>query len=118
MEEMSAEKEDVFQGYTERPSSDAVRIMRGVDVAIAHGTSVPRYKLLGLDFDLENRWTATLLKQDGQWKIAAYHVSGDITDNPLLNAARNSLYWSAGVALLIGLVLGVVATKLLGKTRR
>ena len=59
---------------------------------IAVGKSVPHSKYLGMEFDLENRWTATLVKDDGQWKIAAYHVSSNIADNPILTLAKKSTY--------------------------
>ncbi len=66
MQEINSGNEKVFQGYTERPTSDEVAILPGGDTAIAFGKSVPHYKWLGLEFDLENRWTATLLKADDQ----------------------------------------------------
>jgi hypothetical protein len=63
-----------------------------------------------MEFDLENRWTATLVKKDGTWKIAAYHVSANIFDNAVVNIAKRAAYWAGGVCLLIGLVLGCVLT--------
>jgi hypothetical protein len=115
MKEMNSGDSKVFQGYTVRPETDDMAILYGEDTAIAVGRSVPHYKIMGMEFDLENRWTATLVKQDGQWLLAAYHVSGNILDNPVLTIAKNSVVWSSGVALLIGLVVGVVGTKVLSK---
>ena len=109
MQEMSAGNQKVFQGYTVRPTSDEVTILHGGDTAIAFGKSIPHYKLVGMEFDLDNRWTATLIKEQGQWKIAAYHVSGNILDNPVLTAAKQSVYWVAGISLVIGLLVGAVA---------
>jgi ketosteroid isomerase-like protein len=117
MKEISSGNENIFQGYTERPTSDEVRILPGGNAAIAYGKSVPHYKWLGMEFDLENRWTATLLKADDRWKIATYHVSGNIVDNPVLTAAKNSVYWVGGIALVIGLVVGAVGTKLVRNKR-
>lgn len=117
MDEMTAGGQIVFQGYTVPPSSDDIAIMYEGPTAIAVGKSVPHYEYLGKEFDLENRWTATLVKQDGQWKIAAYHVSANLIDNPLLDAAFSSIVWAVIIALLVGLVLGIVGTKLLGKRR-
>lgn len=110
--------ENIFQGYTERPTSDEVMILPGGNTAIAYGQSVPHYKLLGQEFDLENRWSATLLKTDGQWKLISYHVSGNIIDNPVLNAAKQSVYWAAGIALVVGVLLGAIGSKLFGKPRQ
>lgn len=46
---------NIFQGYTERPTSDDVTILPGGNTAIAYGKSIPHYKWLGQEFDLENR---------------------------------------------------------------
>lgn len=113
MSQVSPGGENIFQGYSERPDSDQVTILPGGSVAIAHGKSVPHYKWLGMEFDLENRWTATLTKTDGKWKIATYHVSGNLIDNPVIDAAKQSVYWVAGVALLVGIVLGAIGSKLM-----
>ncbi len=115
MKEMNAGGQKVFQGYTVRPTSDEVMILEGGNTAIAFGKAVPHYKLMGLEFDLENRWTATLVKDDGKWRIAAYHVSGNILDNPVLTAAKKSVYWVGGISLAIGLLIGAIGAKVMGK---
>jgi hypothetical protein len=114
---MAVGGEIVFQGYTVPPSSDNVAIIHEGPTAIAVGKSVPHYKYLGKEFDLENRWTAALVKQDGRWRIAAYHVSANMTDNPILDAALGSIAWAVGISLFIGMAIGVLATKLLGRRR-
>lgn len=118
LEEMSEGNGDVFQGYTTRPASDEVIILPGGQTAVAYGSSVPRYKYLGMDFELQNRWTATLVKEEGEWNIAAYHVSGNIADNPLLTAAKKSLYWAGGGGVVVGLLIGFLAARLFSKPRQ
>ncbi len=118
MNEMNSGGQKVFQGYTVEPTSDEITILHGGDTAIAFGQSVPHYKILGMEFDLQNRWTATLIKKDGQWKIAAYHVSANVLDNPVLTAAKNSVYLAAGVSLVIGLLLGAVAMHLMRRKQQ
>lgn len=115
MKEIDAGGQKVFQGYTVRPTSDDLAILYGGDTAIASGTSVPHYQLLGMEFDLENRWTATLVKDNDNWKIAAYHVSGNILDNPVLTAAKTSTYWAAGISLLVGVLIGAIGGRLMRK---
>ena len=113
--EENLSKQKIFQGYTERPTSDVVSLYRDGTVAVAQGRSVPHYKFLGKEFDLENRWSATLLQDDGAWKIVSYHVSGNIADNPLLSAAKSSLIWVAFIGFAIGLIVGVVGMKMTKK---
>lgn len=117
MSDIKQGEDSIFQGYAQQPTSDEVTILPGGNTAIAYGKSVPHYKWLGQEFDLENRWSATLVKSGDRWKIATYHVSGNLTDNPVLSAAKQSLYWVAGIALLGGIVLGAVGSRMLVKSR-
>ncbi|QEG38250.1 YybH family protein [Roseimaritima ulvae] len=117
MAEMSSGDSKVFQGYTVRPAADDISVLHGGHTAIAVGKSVPHYKIMGMEFDLENRWTATLVKKDGQWKLAAYHVSGNILDNPVLDAAKGSLVWVGGIAAVVGLLAGMLLMKIMNKSK-
>ena len=111
-------EERVFQGYKEPPTADELTILYGGDTGIAFGSSVPHYKILGMEFDLENRWTATLVKEDGRWLIASYHVSANVLDNPVLSIAKKAAYWSGGIALVVGVVLGMVGNIVVSKLRK
>jgi ketosteroid isomerase-like protein len=76
------------------------------DTAVAYGTMVDRYELAdGLDFTLNANWSTTVVKTDGQWKVAALHFSTNLFDNSLLNAAKRLAYYAAGGAFLLGIVL-------------
>jgi ketosteroid isomerase-like protein len=111
-------EERVFQGYQEPPTADELTILYGGDTGIAFGSSVPHYKILGMEFDLENRWTATLVKEDGRWLIASYHVSANVLDNPVLSIAKKAAYWSGGIALVVGIVLGMFGDIVVRKLRK
>jgi ketosteroid isomerase-like protein len=117
LKQMDSGGERVFQGYKTKPTADDRATIYGGDTAIATGTSVPHYKYLGMEFDLENRWTATLVKEDDEWKIAAYHVSANVVNNPLLSAAKRALYWTGGVSLVVGMVLGGLLARMMNKNR-
>lgn len=118
MAEVNAGGEKVFQGYRNPPASDDQTRIYGGDTAIASGTSTPHYKWMGLEFDLENRWTATLVKQGGEWKLASYHVSANIFDNPMLNAAKGSNAFSGLGGLVLGLVAGWFGSRMIRKTSK
>jgi ketosteroid isomerase-like protein len=104
---------DVFKGYTQPPTPADLSILYGGDTAISYGTSVAHYAIAGQEFDLTNHWSATLVKEGDQWKLANYHVSANMLDNPLLNAATKALYWAGGIGLVVGLVLGMILLALL-----
>lgn len=109
---------DAFLGYTQPPTPTDLSILHGGDTAISYGTSVAHYRIVGREFDLTNHWSATLVKEGDQWKLANYHVSANLLDNPLLNAATGGLYWAGGLGLVVGLIIGVLATALTRRARK
>lgn len=103
-----------FKGYKLPPTPDELTILYGGDTGVSFGETRARYTLLGKEHELQSRWTATLVKENGRWLLASYHISMNVLNNPLLNAAKRGLYWSGGVALPMGLVIGLI----LGTRRR
>lgn len=90
---------------------DQLSAIYGGDNAIAAGSSKAHFKLAsGLEFDIDGRWTADLVRENGQWLISAIHYSVNMFDNPLLNNAKR-MAWYAGigaavVALIVGYFIG------------
>ena len=100
-----------FKGYKVPPTPDELTILYGGDTGISFGETVAEYKLLGKSYEIKSRWTATLVKENDQWLLAGYHISMNVLDNPLLNAAKKSLYLACGVALPLGILLGLLIRK-------
>lgn len=65
-------------------------------------------------FRLDSRWSATLRKLDGQWRIAALHLSSNVFTNPLLVEAER-MVWTAGAG---GVVAGMLAVLVSCRLRR
>ncbi len=95
-----------FKGYKVPPTPDDLTIMYNGDTGVSFGSSVGRFNVLGKEFDFHNRWTATVVKENGRWLVASYHVSWNALDNPLLASAETGLSWIGGIALVIGLAVG------------
>lgn len=101
-----------FGGYKVPPTPDDLTILyNGGNTGVSFGRSVGQFNVLGASFEFENRWTATLVKQDGRWLLASYHVSWNALDNPLLNAATRNLYVVGAVALVVGAALGALVMR-------
>jgi ketosteroid isomerase-like protein len=105
---------EAFREYKLPPTPDELTVLHGDDTGVSFGRTVAQYRLLGKDLELESRWTATLVKEDDRWLLAGYHISMNVLDNPLLNAAKNTVYLAGGGALVVGLIAGI----LLGRRRR
>jgi ketosteroid isomerase-like protein len=98
---------------------DELSILYGNETAIAFGSihddvtlshSIARAAFLGAGdvLALDSRWTATLVKLDGQWKVASYHVSTDAFSNPILSMAIAAGKRSALLAAVCGLIVGAL----------
>ena len=76
-----------------------------------YGTGEDTYTLAnGTSISANNAWTALVVKEDGQWKIAAAHVGINFYDNPVvkkLAGYTTKLAVGTGiVGLIIGFLLG------------
>ncbi len=72
-------------------------------VGVVYGSSHDNYRLRGGgEVDLLSTWSATVVKMDGQWRVQSFHAGVDMTDNPLLDAARYAGYGWGGGGLLLG----------------
>ena len=86
--------------------------MHGGNTGVSFGETVGRLNLLGKDYDAKSRWTATLIKENGRWQLAAYHISMNALDNPILDTAKRALYIASVIALAVGILIGVIVSKL------
>jgi ketosteroid isomerase-like protein len=86
---------------------DQLSTIYGGTNAIAIGSSKAHFKLAqGLEFDVDGRWTADLVKEAGKWQLSAIHYSVNMFDNPLLNNAKNLAWMVGAAAAVVGLVVG------------
>ncbi len=88
---------------------DDVSVLYGDDTAVARGTLADHFVLTdGSDFVLNSKWTATVVKQATGWKVASFHVSANIFDNPILTFAKGWLVKVGLIAGIAGLVIGLL----------
>ena len=79
-----------------------------------YGSSEDTYILKrGITSIVPSRWTATLVKQDGQWLIAAAHAGVNLIDNPVLSRSISAGRTLALIGTAAGLVVGLLAMWLL-----
>jgi len=97
----------IVESLSIHPTVDRLTDLYGGTTGVVYGSSVDHYKLTnGMEFDVNARWSATMVLEDGKWQIAGFQSAANIFENPLLNKAKGALYWGAGAAGLVGLVLG------------
>ena len=101
------------------PKGDGPPVFFGEKVAFNTGSSSDTYiTKSGHEVVIDTRWTSTLLKENGKWKLFRLHAGGDILDNPLINAAKENLYIFGGVGIAIGFIVGFFIAKVGGSRKK
>ena len=95
---------------------DELTILHGGDTGISYGSSRDHFKLRsGQSFNLNSRWSATVVRYDGRWVVGAFHASVNLFDNPLLvGSQRLALGGSIG-ALVVGIAVGYLIGRRRGR---
>lgn len=77
------------------------------DVALAEGSMQDEFfPIIRGPFQLDSRWSATVAKSAGNWKIVSLHLSSNVFTNPLVSELKRSLGYACGAGLIAGLLAG------------
>jgi hypothetical protein len=107
LERMTKGPNPIVRGYHADINVDDLTTLYGENTGVAYGSSVERFDLAGgQSFTLHGRWSATMVQENGRWLLASVHASSNLFDNPLLNAAKKSLYLGIAVSFLVALLMG------------
>jgi hypothetical protein len=98
-----------LKGITFNPEADALTEFVGDNLGLSHGSSTDTYVFADGDTRvMTSRWTATLIKDTGKWKILNLHIGTNLLDNPVTEAAKSYVYKVGVGAGLGGLLLGFI----------
>ena len=102
------------------PEADALTEFVGDNIGLSHGTSTDTYTFTDGDVrTMISRWTATVYKDNGKWKIINLHIGANLLDNPVTAAAKGYVRKAAIIAAVGGLLVGfIIAWLLRGSGRR
>lgn len=94
------------------------RFLGNGDIAVADGTMDDQYfPVIRGPFRLTSKWTTTVAKTNGEWKIISLHLSSNVFNNVLLDEAKAALLYTTIGGLLGGAVAGWALTRYLAKRR-
>jgi ketosteroid isomerase-like protein len=101
---------------------DDLSILHGPDTAIAFGSIHDQFTFkralastaaigAGNTLELTSRWTATLVRKAGEWKLASYHVSANVFSNPVQDLAVKVSGRLGAIAGFLGgaIIAGLIA---------
>lgn len=107
-------KDALVIGMKTEPTVDILTRFIDENTGICYGSTKDTYTLKsGEQVTMTNRWSATVLKENGEWKVAMAHIGTDFMHNPVLDrtaASAKKLALGAGAG---GLVLGIILCRLM-----
>jgi len=101
------------------PKADILTRFVDANAGVCYGSAKDTYTMKsGEVVEMNVRWSATVVKENGEWKVALAHVGTDFLDNPVLDGAK-ALVKKAGVgAGLGGLVVGGILGVMIGRRKK
>lgn len=79
----------------------------GGDVAVADGSMEDEFfPIIRGPFKLNSRWSATVAKSGGQWKIANLHLSSNVFTNTLIAELTRAIWITGSLCVVIGGLAG------------
>lgn len=89
------------------------------NVALAQGSAQDEFTLSdGIVLPVDTLWSASMVKQGEQWKVAQLHFSSNLFDNALLTSVEKSIMIFSAIAAFIGLLIGFFISSFLSKISR
>ena len=96
-----------LEAYSTTIEVDDLAVLHGGDTAVAWGAANDLYTLAdGTELKMRTRWTATVVKQDGDWLVAAFAGTNNPFDNAVLTAAKQLVAHVGLAALVLGGIVG------------
>lgn len=72
----------------------------------------------GSDLQMNSKFTATIVRHEGVWRVASFHLSVNAFDNSIMKlATRKTAMWVGGLALVGGLLVGLLAGRMSRRKR-
>lgn len=116
---MFRSSEALISSLKTEPKADIPTRFLEANTGICYGTSKDTYTMKsGKVVEMNVRWSATVVKENGEWKVALAQVGTDFLNNPVLEGLK-AFAMKLGIgASLGGLIVGIVIGWLLSRGKR
>ena len=97
---------------------DQLSVFYGPDLAVSAGNAASHYELTnGLKFDINARWTATLVRKEGRWLVGAFHYSANVFRNPIMEQQRKFMLMAGGGVTIVFAAVAFIVGRRSGRPR-
>ncbi|MEI8290876.1 MAG: nuclear transport factor 2 family protein [Verrucomicrobiota bacterium] len=118
-DQMFHSKDALVTSMKTEPKADILTRFVDANTGVCFGSSKDTYTMKsGKVVEMNVRWSATVVKENGEWKVAIAHVGTDFLSNPVLEGVEKFTKVVGLVAGVIGLLVGLLAGRLLGRAKK
>ncbi len=117
-ERMFRSKDAMLTSLKTEPTADILTRFVDTNTGVCYGSSKDTYVLkTGQTVEMNVRWSATVVKENGEWKVAIAHVGTDFLNNPVLEGVKKFTK-IVGLGFGIGgLLVGLLVGRLMGRAK-
>jgi ketosteroid isomerase-like protein len=96
-------------GLKVSPEADALTEFIGTETGVVQGSSQDVYSFRKMgDREMTSRWTAVVKKVGDEWKVSHVHMSGNVLDNPVLDATATVGTLKTVIGFVVGLLISAL----------
>jgi ketosteroid isomerase-like protein len=100
------------------PKADILTRFIDTNTGVCYGSSKDTYNMKsGKVVEMNVRWSATVVKENGEWKVAIAHVGTDFLNNPVLDGVEKFTKMVGLGAGVGGLLVGLLIGRMLGRAK-
>ena len=115
-DQMFHSKDALVTSMKTEPKADILTRFIDANTGVCYGSSKDTYTMkTGKVVEMNIRWSATVVKEKGEWKVAIAHAGTDFLNNPVLEGVEKFTKVVGLVAGFIGLLVGLLAGRLMGR---
>lgn len=101
------------------PKADILTRFVDANTGICYGTTTDTYTMKsGQVVAMNVRWSATVVKEDGQWKVGIAHVGTNFLDNPVLTRLASTSKKLALITGIGGFLMGAMVVLMVKRTSK
>lgn len=109
-------KDAIVTSMITEPVADILTRFVDANTGICYGSSKDAYTMkTGKVVEMSVRWSATVVKENGEWKVAIAHIGTDFLNNPVLDGVEKFTKVVGLGAAVVGLLVGLLAGRCLGR---
>jgi uncharacterized protein (TIGR02246 family) len=98
---------------------DQLAVFYGPDVAVSAGKAASHYELTnGMKFDIDARWTGTLVRKEGRWLVGSFHYSANVFRNPIMQQQRRFMLLAGGALTILFAAVAFIVGRRVGRARQ